>query len=494
MIRKIDKYGFTQKIIIMHLVAMLSLVAIAGLFFQTGIRNFAEISEINKIKSISDSLAASLPTMIELGLSKEVELEINTTLARHENLTSVILKEGSFVRKFSKMDDGVNYFEVDSDIRNSPESSPVGKVIIRYSKKEYDTLLHKQLKTLLIMIFVAICFSIASSFYVRYMLRPLSSLAKELVDFDVSNPKLSIKKTNGHDELSVIQGGIVDAFGKIIEYQQEIQNINANLEHIIDERTIELKSALEDLRQKDEMLVVQSRFSAMGEMIANIAHQWRQPLNIIKSSNSLIQFFKKTDKLTDEVFEEQSKNIDRQVEYLSQTIEDFRNFYRDDEKIKFSLREAVEKSIDLVKPSLNSSAIELLTNYNNDTLLLGSQSRLMQAIVNIVNNAKDAINEQNKQRLILITIDIKNQVPYIKISDSGGGIQPSALGKIFEPYFTTKHKSQGTGLGLYMSRLIIEKHFGAKMECANETFVMNDNRHFGAAFTISFMPNTKQLL
>jgi signal transduction histidine kinase len=492
-VKKVSRYGFVQKVIILHLVAMLWIIIIAGFFFQTGVKNFAQTSEINKIKAISDTLAESLPTMIELGLSKEIEQEVNATFNRHKHLTVILVKERSFVRKYSKIDYDNDYFEVESDIKNSLQYEPIGKVTIRYSKTEYNEFLSKQLKALLFMVAVAIFFSIASSFYIRYMLRPLSLLATELVNIDVSEPSLKFQKDTGTSEFSIIRNSIISAFEKVKEYQNEIRNINANLENLVQERTIELSGAIEDLRQKDEMLVVQSRFSAMGEMIANIAHQWRQPLNIIKSSNSLVSFFKKTNKLTDEILQEQNKNIDRQVDYLSQTIEDFRNFYRDEEKIKFSLREAIEKSISLVHPSLDSNSIELHAVYEQDSFLLGSQSRLMQTIVNIINNAKDAINEKNSQRLILMTIGVSNDAPFVKISDSGGGISASALNRLFEPYFTTKHKSQGTGLGLYMSKLIVEKHFGAQISCVNESFKVDGNEYFGAAFTILFDHNSNQM-
>jgi signal transduction histidine kinase len=230
--------------------------------------------------------------------------------------------------------------------------------------------------------------------------------------------------------------------------------------------------------------VVQSRFSAMGEMIANIAHQWRQPLNIIKSSISLVIFQRQMGKLTDESFEQGTEGVIRQVDYLSQTIEDFREFYRDDEQTTFSLTSAIKKSLDLLSASLINNFIAYDYTNIGDITIMGSQSRLVQVFVNIINNSKDAILSNKVSGVVVIDFYVEKGVGIVEIMDNAGGISDDVIGMIFEPYFTTKHKSQGTGLGLYMSKQIVEKNFHAKISASNKQFHFNGSSYYGACFKI----------
>ncbi len=241
------------------------------------------------------------------------------------------------------------------------------------------------------------------------------------------------------------------------------------------------------LKQKDQMLLVQSRFVAMGEMIGNIAHQWRQPLNIIQSSITKISIYKELGEVSDEFLDETVKNVKRQVSYLSSTIDDFRSFYKDDPSGSFVLEDAVNKSLSLVESVYKNHFIDVEVECNGckNVKISGSINRFIQALLNILNNSKDAIvANEVKTRIVRLSCTRTIGGALLSIVDSGGGISAKNLPKVFDPYFSTKNKSQGTGIGLYMTRQIIENSFNATIEAKNAEFEKDGKKLKGASFTI----------
>ncbi|MEY4504285.1 MAG: hypothetical protein RL154_578, partial [Pseudomonadota bacterium] len=243
---------------------------------------------------------------------------------------------------------------------------------------------------------------------------------------------------------------------------------------------------LSELKRKDTILLAQSRFAAMGEMIANIAHQWRQPLNVIQGSITQAGLFSQIGILTGEELQKSVEEIKAQVGYLSSTIDDFRNYYRLDTDSEFMLHDALQKACALVYASFANNFVALdFINKSEDILINGSLNKFIQAIISILNNAKDAIIELNvDDKLTVLTLEKIDNSAIITIQDSGGGIKDDIIAKIFEPYFTTKSKAQGTGIGLYMSKQIIESSFNGSVIASNLSFEHKNITYFGAAFTI----------
>ena len=266
---------------------------------------------------------------------------------------------------------------------------------------------------------------------------------------------------------------------KVKEKTEELIKINENLEKRIE------KEVNENLK-KDNLLQRQSKMVAMGEMLENIAHQWRQPLSSISVGASGIKIKKELDTLDDKFLIETLDSIVNSTSYLSQTIEDFRNFFKPNkEKKRFYVDRCFEKSLNILKSKFDSENIKTVKNIE-ELSILGHETELIQVFMNILNNARDAL-EYSKEDKKFIFVDIfrfKNQV-VIKIKDNGGGINSSIIDKIFEPYFTTKHKSQGTGIGLYMSDQIITKHMNGLIEVSNDKFKYENNTYTGALFTIT---------
>jgi signal transduction histidine kinase len=479
------KLSFAQRIVLLHFFAMLIIVASTTVYFQTSVRMQVAELENKRAVEIADGLAGSLPVLLELGLSSDVKSEINKTMNKDGEVSSIsVLDNGGNVISRANYDVLESSFDVSVPIFTIGNQKKIGSVNLSYSKREYNDIVSKQARIFVLLLLASIIFATFTAVYIRKKLLPLHELANELNNMDMRNPKLTVSIPKDSDELTIIHSNIQNAFTRIADYQAEIYEVNERLEQQVEARTESLKRAIKELQDKENMLVVQSRFSAMGEMIANIAHQWRQPLNIIKSSISLVIFQRQMGKLTDESFEQGTEGVIRQVDYLSQTIEDFREFYRDDEQTTFSLTSAIKKSLDLLSASLINNFIAYDYTNIGDITIMGSQSRLVQVFVNIINNSKDAILSNKVSGVVVIDFYVEKGVGIVEIMDNAGGISDDVIGMIFEPYFTTKHKSQGTGLGLYMSKQIVEKNFHAKISASNKQFHFNGSSYYGACFKI----------
>ncbi len=241
-------------------------------------------------------------------------------------------------------------------------------------------------------------------------------------------------------------------------------------------------------KEKDELIIQQSRYAAMGEMIGNIAHQWRQPLSSISTLASGSRIRYKNHLISDEELDETFAKIKEYTVHLSQTIDDFRDFYKNNKaKELFKIEDVVKKSITLVEATYVENNIELVFNQKREEELLvnGSSSQLSQVFLNILNNAKDALKEKSiEKKIVYIEIFKEDADIVVNITDNAGGIPQDVAAKIYEPYFTTKYKSQGTGIGLFMSKRIIEQLFGGSLNNKNREFSVDSKTYFGASFSI----------
>lgn len=244
-----------------------------------------------------------------------------------------------------------------------------------------------------------------------------------------------------------------------------------------------------DITQQ-KLLESQAKLASMGEMIGNIAHQWRQPLSVISTIASGVKIKLEFNQFKqDELFSEMDTVI-KQTQYLSKTIDDFRNFLKESkQKESITLSKVVETAFSIVQSSMIDNNITVIMNLKNNSLLHAFPNQLVQAIINIFNNAKDALKEKIKEedtRLIFADIKQEDSNLILTIQDNAGGIPEHVMPKIFEPYFTTKHKSVGTGIGLSMTRKIITEQHEANIEVCNKTFEYNNKTYTGACFTLIF--------
>jgi len=276
---------------------------------------------------------------------------------------------------------------------------------------------------------------------------------------------------------------------------RKLQETTAQLE----EQTVELEEMNESLEDRialeieknakqERDIFQQSKQAALGDMIGNIAHQWRQPLSAISTSASGMQLTYQIGALNDEDFMNFTSAIIDNSKYLSQTIDDFRDFIKSEKKIKrFDLSDCVEKCMAIVNSSINNHHLNIQTKYEDNIFIYNYDNELQQAIINIFNNAKDALKEKiqdSDDRVIFIETYQKDNNAIVSIKDTAGGIPEDIMEKIFEPYFTTKHQSQGTGLGLYMTHQIIIDSMKGKLDVENVSFEYENKQYSGAQFSI----------
>ena len=263
------------------------------------------------------------------------------------------------------------------------------------------------------------------------------------------------------------------SFGISLENNNKI--VVANIQNIAKEK------------EKDELILQQSRFAAMGEMIGNIAHQWRQPLSSISAMATGAKLRYKNNLITDEELENTFIKIKDQTQYLSKTIDDFRDFLKQDRtKDKFYIDDVVNKSLSLVEAVYLDHGIKLYLKPNKiKRTLHGSDSELSQVFLNILNNAKDILIDKNiENKIVCIELLEKDDFIIINIHDNGGGVPDEIKEKIFDPYFTTKHQSQGTGIGLFMSKKIVTQHYNGYINIQNKEFSFENEQYFGAEFSV----------
>ncbi len=245
-----------------------------------------------------------------------------------------------------------------------------------------------------------------------------------------------------------------------------------------------------ELKKKDKLIAEQLKMAALGEMIGNIAHQWRQPLSVISTCASGLQLQKEYDMLTDEFFNETCETIENNTQILSKTIDDFRDYVNSDSRVvKFNLKNDSDSFLKLVDTTIKDYNINVILELQEHIDIEGYPNHLMQCFISIFNNAKDALIQNNNEddRYIFITQKIIDKHIFITFKDNAGGISEEILPKIFEPYFTTKHQSQGTGLGLHLTYNLIVNKMNGTIDVSNEEYEFNGKQYKGAKFIIELL-------
>jgi len=324
----------------------------------------------------------------------------------------------------------------------------------------------------------------------------LDILMEPMDGFEVCKKLINDKKTLDipiiflsakDDEQSITKGfelGAVDYITKPFFSNELIARVNTH---------VQLKVYKDSLKQKlklqDKLMLEQNKMAAMGEMITNIAHQWKQPLSIITTVSSGIKVSKELDMSVDKDTELASlNNILVNAKHLSQTIDDFKDFFEHKDKTIFNIEDVINKTINLINSTLMHNSIKITKNTKN-TKLIGLDNELIQVLINIINNAQDALKDSKKNnKEITINVYKKDSNAIIEISDNAGGINNKIINHIFEAYYTTKSSNNGTGIGLHMAKKIIQEHFDG------EIYVENINlkqEQVGAKFVLVLPIETK---
>jgi signal transduction histidine kinase len=297
------------------------------------------------------------------------------------------------------------------------------------------------------------------------------------IDLDLVRPDGTLINTSARGAADY------DASGKLVSLHGTVQDITERkksemalqvLNETLEQRVQEQIGQIVD---NERLLIEQSRSATMGEMIRNIAHQWRQPLNTVGLVVQNIRDDFRMNQLNRESLESDVETVMRCIMSMSRTIDDFRNFYRPDkDKALFNLHRAIDEALHIVAATLKNNCINVTLNGDQSLQGYGYINEFSQVILNLIANASDALTENKAPHgMIEIELTTTGQSASVVVRDNAGGLSDEVMAKIFEPYFTTK--ISGSGIGLYMSRIIIEKHMGGSITCRNT--------EAGAEFTVS---------
>jgi len=273
------------------------------------------------------------------------------------------------------------------------------------------------------------------------------------------------------DKIKILNTQLKKTSQELIVAKDELEELNNTLEE-------KIKIEIEKNTKHQMILMHQSKLVQMGEMIENIAHQWRQPLAQINSSVLLIDTVLIKRQFNDSLVEDKLLEIESFTAYMSRTIDDFKGFFNPDKKKTiFAIDDAIKRSYDILKGFIKVHHIKVDINIPKELQCNNHLEDLQQVLLTLLNNAIDAlVSNKIKNARIVIQASLKNKNIIITIEDNALGINEKIINKIFDPYFTTKHKSQGTGLGLYMAKMIIENGLKGTLNM--------ENKNQGACFTI----------
>jgi len=272
-------------------------------------------------------------------------------------------------------------------------------------------------------------------------------------------------------------------------YQVQIKERNIRIE----DKIVKIIAVMDitDVKRNEKIISQQTKMASMGEMIGNIAHQWRQPLNAISVAAGGIKLNYEFDMEDRDETIVELDNIVENTKFLSSTIESFQNFLKVDKvTTQFDITSASQKTVTIISANLKANKISIIEEYTSDLKIIGIENELVQVFLNIINNASDilSVSSHIDHKYIKISIFCDKDKIYISIHDNAEGISEEIINKIFDPYFTTKHQSQGTGLGLYMTHQIIE-NMGGDIKVENKKLEIDGKNYYGANFMISFPIN-----
>jgi signal transduction histidine kinase len=339
--------------------------------------------------------------------------------------------------------------------------------------EDMEKIFAKSQKNVYMIIYIGIFFMVVFVFFSFFVGRWISNPIKKLsiVANKVGQGERDIKiEPESDDEV----GDLAIAFRDMLKNLKKTTTSRDELKAEVEKR-IKMQ---EELEKKDKIILAQSRNAAMGEMISMIAHQWRQPISVIAMAVNNIIVDIKLGSLDEKEVELCGKEILSETEYLSQTIEDFRNFFKPDkEKEQVSFKKIYDELYGIIGKSFEDHNIKIVLKGELNFSIITYKRELLQVFINIFNNAKDALIQSDvKEKSLSICVNVDEDVLHVSICDNAGGIKEELLDKIFEPYFSTKEEKNGTGLGLYMSKTIVEKHLLGK--------IWAQNRELGACFMI----------
>ncbi|WP_373035948.1 sensor histidine kinase [Sulfurimonas sp.] len=464
-IKPLGAVSLQRKLFMFIVVALSLIIIISGAFIYKLVNNTCMKSENTHIAVIAESLAPRVSVWYFINKQAD-NSQMNEFLK--EMLVSYKLEYIAFRDKDGVLISESNTSEyVAGDSYNvkykkdiySPQSenlkNSMGTIEIVKSNYMLRELSYKYTTTGILLAALLALYFYLEMRLLKGLLMPLSRIATEIKGY-MPGDKLIFKSfaSNKDDVIFEIVNGFL--------------HMQKNIDDAMREKAIEE----ENNKAKDSFLLKQSRFIEMGTMISNISHQWKQPLNIVELCITDLTLKGMTGEVDSKYQEKLFNEIHNQVVFMSKTIDVFKNFLSEEHNEKnvevFSIKKAILESLQLLDSIFDNKNIAIEVNTDEASFAYGSISEIEQAILVILHNAVDAISGTNKiNGKIIIDCTVEEENNVIKIYDNGGGFDPVNLDKIFDAYFTTKHQAQGTGLGLFITKTIVEIKFSGTIEAYN---------------------------
>lgn len=463
---------------------LLSLLMGAFLYGQW-IPNTLANDKAAHLKAVSQHLDSVVEGLIPLLLGSELDII-------HENLNALKSKNATWVDIRLVNAEGRQLYPLASTVAAPPVpvnpdihtlqkpisymDTQLGKLYVQIDLAPTLKDARKESRELTIMLYGMLAIMMTTiilmvEFVVRKPVSQLAQASKRLAlrDFDVPLPKSGTHEVGDligsfaamRDDLRTYHMDLLYEIAERREAEQALKKLNATLEQRVGEE-------LAKNREKDHLLIQQSRLAAMGEMVHNIAHQWRQPLNSLSLIVSNMHDDFRFNTMTPETLDRDVAVVRRLIEGMSSTIDDFREFFRPDrEESQFDLVEATRDAISIIEATLKNNDIRLELEMPPDALMVtGFHNQFAQAVLNLLANAKESVMEsQAGNGRIRVVLQQQEGEAVLSVEDNGGGFPEEILPKLFEPYFTTKE--QGSGVGLYMVKMIIERNMHGKVSAMN---------------------------
>ena len=455
----INKITFAKRIV---LTVSMAFVITFGIVYFVVIDNYKKsilTEEHDKIEFLLNTISPLVAINMDFGLMNNIKDTFNNTVKIHTQIVKIELLnlDNKSLVKIGNINSNDKIMRTQKILQDA-SGNDLGSIVIFYSNQHYIVSV-ENFQNMLIYIFIFILFFlIIFSKYLVYLFKPLSIISFELSKYDLENHRqLGLNYKTTTDEFSIINNTIVSMMNKIEAH-------TATLETTVE---IEVSKNI----KREILLFEQAKMAQMGEMIGNIAHQWRQPLSLISIVASGTLMSSQYDQLDEKTLSNNMNLIMKHTTYLSDTIEIFKNFIKDKKELKeLVVQECIGQALSIVDGTLKDNDIEVKKSYVDlDPILLNLISgELSQVIINIMNNAKDILIENEiEDRWIELCIEETSEEVIITIEDNAGGVPENIITKIFNPYFTTKHESQGTGLGLHMSYRIITESLKGLLSVIN---------------------------
>lgn len=433
------------------------------LFTTIFIRDMLETTEKEKVELIINTINPTMALNISFGQDKEVDKLLHTIL-KEKNIKAIELSSDTINKKITKQEKvSSEILSCKTSIKDPFTPSDIATMEIFYSNETFLLLYNKVIKIILFISILSLIVFLSFYLFIKRELNALSYISNTLELYSNKQKVLPLVSKGHTPEINTITTVANEMMSKISNYVQELKSFNTKLE-------IQVQEKVQEIHIQEQMLIHQSRQAAMGEMLESIAHQWRQPLNIIGLSSANLETEYDLGIMTSKNFKEKMQIISDNINYMSNTIDDFRNFLDPDRKLSyFNPHNTIKDVLHILEAQLGNNKIKLTFQIDNEINFYGIENEFKQVIFVLINNAKDAIKTRNKIEVGELNIRIfsENKKNIIHFCDNGGGIDESIMHSIFDPYFSTKFSSSGTGIGLYIAKNIIESRMKGHLSVQN---------------------------